>query len=298
MKKLTLIFTLMTSAFLYQAKAQFTNTGNPTTTTDDVGIGTVTPTTGKLTINQTPTIPGQNCTYNKPALSIEWAIPNQVANCNGGMTGTDPNIFQIMQSSYNNMGSFVGYNTPLLTAGGPAQLTVGGLKKGLFDNSFYRYTYFDGNTLFKNKVRITNDATTIASSPNWSNTNFPYSFSVDNGNSRFLGKVEIGNMKRDYVSDPNCIFSVYGDMFAKRIVVQTAGWADYVFAPEFELKPLKSVEEFIKVNKHLPDMPSAEQVTNSGIDMAEMQKMQQAKIEELTLYIIQLQNRLEALENN
>lgn len=56
------------------------------------------------------------------------------------------------------------------------------------------------------------------------------------------------------------------------------------------------MDTFIKLNQHLPDMPSESDVCKDGIDVAEMQAMQQRKIEELTLYIIQLQKQIESLK--
>jgi hypothetical protein len=59
---------------------------------------------------------------------------------------------------------------------------------------------------------------------------------------------------------------------------------------------LSDLEKYISKNKHLPDIPSEQILLESGLDLAEMQKLQQAKIEELTLYIIQLQKKLDNLE--
>jgi hypothetical protein len=73
-------------------------------------------------------------------------------------------------------------------------------------------------------------------------------------------------------------------------------WADYVFSKDYNLKPLSEVEAFIAKNKHLPNVPSAAQVKEEGINVGEMAKIQQEKIEELTLYIIAQNKRLEALE--
>jgi hypothetical protein len=74
-------------------------------------------------------------------------------------------------------------------------------------------------------------------------------------------------------------------------------WADYVFAKDYSLKPLSEVEKFINTNGHLPNVPSAAEVKENGINVAEMAKIQQEKIEELTLYIIAQNKRIEALES-
>ncbi len=68
-------------------------------------------------------------------------------------------------------------------------------------------------------------------------------------------------------------------------------WADYVFEENYDLPKLEEVEQFIKDNKHLPNVPSAKEVADSGIELGEMTKIQQEKIEELTLYIIE-QNKI------
>jgi hypothetical protein len=79
-------------------------------------------------------------------------------------------------------------------------------------------------------------------------------------------------------------------------VALNSTWADYVFASDYNLKPLSEVEAFITKNKHLPNVPSAAQVKEDGINVADMAKIQQEKIEELTLYIIAQNKRIEALE--
>lgn len=73
-------------------------------------------------------------------------------------------------------------------------------------------------------------------------------------------------------------------------------WADYVFYDKYKLMPLSEVETFIATNKHLPNVPSAKQVKEDGINVSEMFRIQQEKIEELTLYIIEQNKKIEALE--
>ena len=69
-----------------------------------------------------------------------------------------------------------------------------------------------------------------------------------------------------------------------------------MFAPGYELKPLAEVESFIAENKHLPGIPSADEIEKEGLDLADMLSKQMAKIEELTLHTIALSKRLEKLE--
>jgi hypothetical protein len=89
--------------------------------------------------------------------------------------------------------------------------------------------------------------------------------------------------------------SVNGTVLAKKVRVSqaTADWPDYVFEPSYKLPSLASVEAFIKANKHLPDVPSAEEITNKGIDLGDNQTILLKKTEELTLYIIDQDKKLE-----
>lgn len=70
-----------------------------------------------------------------------------------------------------------------------------------------------------------------------------------------------------------------------------SGWADYVFEEGYKLPTLEEVECFIKENGYLPNVPSAEEIAVNGIELGEIAKIQQEKIEELTLYVIE-QNKL------
>lgn len=85
----------------------------------------------------------------------------------------------------------------------------------------------------------------------------------------------------------------------------TADWADYVFAPDYRLRPLAEVKQFVSENNHLPGVPSAQElVDDAGYDIQKMDATLLEKIEELTLYTIQLaeenkelKERINALEN-
>jgi trimeric autotransporter adhesin len=76
----------------------------------------------------------------------------------------------------------------------------------------------------------------------------------------------------------------------------TANWADYVFANDYKLAPLNEVEKYYTVNKHLPNVPSSQELLQSGLDLAAMQAKQMEKIEELTLYIVAQNKAIEDLK--
>ena len=85
------------------------------------------------------------------------------------------------------------------------------------------------------------------------------------------------------------LLSVNGKIISEEVRVQLdADWPDYVFENTYRLKPLSEVERFIANHKHLPDIPSAKEVAKDGILLGDMQKKMMEKMEELTLYVIQL----------
>ena len=78
-----------------------------------------------------------------------------------------------------------------------------------------------------------------------------------------------------------------------RLQVRSDWWADRVFAPDYQLKPLSEVADFIREHQHLPDVPSETEILRDGINGADMFATQMTKIEELTLHAIDLDQRLE-----
>lgn len=88
-------------------------------------------------------------------------------------------------------------------------------------------------------------------------------------------------------------------ILTEKVKVAVAGspaWADYVFAPNYNLKPLSEVEAYVKENKHLPNVPSADELVKEGLDLGKMQATQMEKIEELTLYMIEMKKEIETLK--
>jgi hypothetical protein len=103
------------------------------------------------------------------------------------------------------------------------------------------------------------------------------------------GNVGIGT------SSPSHKLAVNGTIRAKEVIVDT-GWSDYVFADDYRLASLAEVESHIKAERHLPGIPSAQEVADHGVSMGEMQAKLLAKIEELTLHQIAQEKRLVAQE--
>jgi hypothetical protein len=115
------------------------------------------------------------------------------------------------------------------------------------------------------------------------------------GNSYLIGgNVGIGT------TNPDEKLTVNGVIHAKEVKVDLSGpLADFVFKPDYKLMSLPQVEKFVKANNHLPQMPSAEEVAKNGLSMGEMQNKLLQKVEELTLYAIQQNNKItEQVEKN
>ena len=96
-----------------------------------------------------------------------------------------------------------------------------------------------------------------------------------------LGKVGIGTLTPTYE------LAVNGTIRCKQLIVDT-NWSDFVFYDDYKLPQLNAVEQFIKENKHLPGIPSEAHVKQDGVDVGEISSKLLQKIEELTLYLIDI----------
>ncbi|MGC4103000.1 hypothetical protein [Ferruginibacter sp.] len=81
----------------------------------------------------------------------------------------------------------------------------------------------------------------------------------------------------------------------RKVKVDVASWPDYVFTPSYKPISLTDLEKYLLENKHLPDVPSAEEVEKNGVDLGSNQSVLLKKVEELTLYMIELSKKVDAL---
>lgn len=122
-------------------------------------------------------------------------------------------------------------------------------------------------------------------------------FAWENGNTQLMRIAANGNVTIGTALTPTAYkLAVGGKIIAEELKVklQSAGWPDYVFGEDYILPTLAEVEKQIKENGHLKNVPSATEIKTNGLEVGEMARIQQEKIEELTLYIIELNKRLEA----
>jgi hypothetical protein len=91
--------------------------------------------------------------------------------------------------------------------------------------------------------------------------------------------------------------AVEGKIGAREVNVTTAAWSDYVFHADYKLRPLSEVQQYIEENHHLPEVPSEKEVLANGQNLGEMNVVLLKKIEELTLYVIELNKEIKSLKS-
>lgn len=129
----------------------------------------------------------------------------------------------------------------------------------------------------------------------------------DNGRSHFfrdeaganLVAINDGSLKLDVLGNSRVRGNqvVDGDLESQKVKVSatTGSVPDYVFKPEYKLRSLSQVENYIRANSHLPNIPSAQEVETNGQDLGDMQLKLLEKIEELTLYLIEQNKQIDKL---
>ncbi len=152
----------------------------------------------------------------------------------------------------------------------------------------------------------TSSAVSITSSGSWSLTGMPgttagthFFGTTDNNDVVFKtnnterfrvtanGNIGIGTIA------PTVKLAVNGDIFSKKVKVTQSGWPDYVFDNKYQLPSLAFIEKYIKEHQHLPDVPSAKEVEEHGLNLGDNQAILLRKIEEITLYLITQNKKLD-----
>jgi hypothetical protein len=114
---------------------------------------------------------------------------------------------------------------------------------------------------------------------------------------RITGDGRMGIKTDKFPSDDvNVALAVGGNIHSRKVIVSQDIWADYVFHKNYKLPTLQKLEAYINLHHHLPDMPSAATVQKNGLDVGDNQALLLQKIEELTLYLIDLNKEVKKLK--
>lgn len=228
------------------------------------------------------------------------AIPQNRLELNGGLVGTSGLRFR----SYNSSTTPVASNGRVLTL------------NALGDVVLTTDVGSGGATIISNGINTTVTGTGVTATPYQINAQNIYTNDGTLGGNRTVtmnnnsmifntstnGRIYIGNTSPAFnatsfpTTTGNYRLYIEGGILTEKVKValrSTTNWADYVFAKDYKLTPLQEVETFVKANKHLQGIESANDLLKNGLDLAEMQAKQMAKIEELTLYAIEQNKQLE-----
>jgi len=117
-------------------------------------------------------------------------------------------------------------------------------------------------------------------------SNYNFFISTHKGNA---GNIGVGTPYPKYK------FSVEGTIGCREVIVETASWCDFVFEPNYKLLSLDSLREYITINQHLPHIPSETEIIANGIETSKILMGQMQTIEEIILYILDLEKQIKEL---
>ncbi|PRX57198.1 fibronectin type III domain-containing protein [Flagellimonas meridianipacifica] len=248
------------------------------------------------------------------------------------VNGQEPSIQELLNGPNGNSDS-QSPTTPTLSSTGQSETTIDLSWSGATDNvgvtgykmykdnilettlgnvSSYQVVGLSASTTYQFKIRALDAAgnesgdsnivsvTTDPSSGSGGNSGSGSVWSEDNAVASYTGSVAVGRS-----SVPSGYkMAVEGKIRTREVRVDQDNWPDYVFRDDYELPSLEEIQKHITEKGHLPNIPSATEVEEMGVELGEMNKLLLEKIEELTLYILELKKendafkiRLEELES-
>ena len=256
-----------------------------------VGIGTKTP-SAVLSVSA----PGNFVSLSTPGYFIlgEATGPNMTMDYNVIQARSNGSAASLYLNYYGGT-TYVGPSSALQVAATGTTLTTGNFN---FNNSTQSIQFANPSATPAPMIYMFSSGTTntnrmvVAHSPSYPTWGLQYSDVGDQfdflgaGTSRMSINLSNGNVGIG-VTAPVYKLEVCGTIRAKEVRVET-GWCDYVFDKGYKLRSINELEQYINDNKHLPGVSPASEVEKDGLKVAEMNKAMMEKIEELTLYVIQL----------
>ncbi len=241
-----------------------------------------------------------------PGWKFQMDVPGSSSSflLNGNGTGTTNRMFQISNGSNKVMTFLANGSLGLGTIAPTSQF--GSVYDAGVDaqiasyNSAYFYFNGDGSTAVSGNYRYKTLAITNnyrSSDNSGEGVNVGLEVYAGNGDKNFAALFTGGNVGIG-TENPSKLLTVNGTILAREILVSNSStnWPDYVFNNDYNLMSLKDLEEYIKENKHLPNIPDAKEIEENGISIGEMQKLQMQKIEELSLHLIEQQKEIDELK--
>ena len=242
--------------------------------------------------NSSSAILRNSACYNTNPNSFVTQIPDQIQITSNYATSIDPNNVNLMGIGYDGANNFIeseghradgstpslllnyycGYDVKLCT-GGSGGFVFTGSNVQIGGSSQPR----DGNVALSIGSKGTTGIKMLDAN---NNTNFLVN---SDGTAAFGGG---GVVPTGYQ------MAVYGKIITKEVVVKLLPWPDYVFSKTYKLKDLLEEEKFIKMNGHLSNIPSAKEVEKNGVQIGNMVGKQMEKIEEHTLYLIEMKKEI------
>ena len=214
-------------------------------------------------------------TTNSLQLTTNDSVCMTIQNGNVGIGVTNPQEALHINGALRGCGS---YGSLLV------KTTTGHLEFGPMDSGYIRFKTNMSGYHFDKTITLGNGTLSSATKMTFK-TNYTSNCMTLATN----GNVGIGTTSPSYKLD------VAGTIRANEIIVNTTG-ADFVFAEDYKLRPLSEVKAFIQENKHLPEIKSAQEMQENGVGINELQTQLLQKIEELTLYILQQEEKIQQQE--
>lgn len=309
-------------AFSLSAKAQIYGTIQGTSVNDNIGIGTQNP-VAKLTIQ------AGSEGYPTPLRAISIWGPNSPENANSARdlswdfaSAGSASIRSYRGSGYDTYMQFMTNNANVSSVGNKPEVRMhingnGNIGIGT-TNPLAKLAIYDGNILVKNIDNVNNfssrmiahsvkDAdftevgTSIATIVQNAGGN-AYGMQFFTMESHLTGQTEKlrisgnGNVGIGTINPLNKL-DVNGTIHSREVKVDMTGWSDFVFKKDYDLPTLEEVEKHIAERGHLENIPSEEEVLKNGINLGEMNAKLLQKIEELTLYMIEMRRENEIVKN-
>ena len=233
---------------------------------------------------QPPTAPTLSSTgQTETTANLSWSVATDNVGVTGYMVYKDGTL-------ENTLGNLLSYNATGLNPNTSYNFTVKALDAAGNESANSNTVSVTTDAASSNEDSTNDDSTGDNTSGGGGSTTSVWSES--NGTANYNGNVAIGTN-----SVPSGYqLAVEGKIRTREVRVDQDTWPDYVFKEEYHLPSLEDIQKHIKEKGHLPNIPSAKEVEENGIELGEMNKLLLEKIEELTLYILKQEERIKILE--